>query len=59
MRTDLVVSPECEECRVVFLQAYKQTARAVVDISIAASLVLEMVSREAGVMSSLFLGRAT
>lgn len=59
MRPDLVVSPECAECRVVFLQACKQTALAAVDVSVAASLVLEMVSGEAGVMSSLFLGRGT
>lgn len=59
MRPDLVVSPGCEECRVIFLQAHKQTAWAAVDVSDAALLVLEMVSGEAGVMSSLFLGRGT
>lgn len=49
-RPDLVVSHGCEKCRVVFLQAHKQTTRAAVDVSVTASLVLEMVSGEAGVM---------
>lgn len=49
IRPDLVVSPACEECRVVFLRARKQTACAAVDVSVAASLVVEMVSGEVGV----------